>query len=382
MANRIGTLTTPLYLVFFIAAVLMVSGSTAWSQEAKWTVASASKARILVPGGTWQPLTVETALAPGAEIKVGPGGRAVIEQNGDIVTLSPNSHMKVPAPKTAGGTSILQKLGTMLFKVRKRDPRLLNLVGTAAAKETPFKVETPYLAAVIKGTIFSVNVSPQGSALHVTEGLVEAISVSTGERGLVRPGQTARISSVPGGRLTISHGGKTTGGRKGNSGKKGDDDGTGNDQGTQGNQGQGQGQDKANKGQSQGNAQGQRQAKAVGKAKGLKAAVGGGAFNIAQASKGLLRAAGAAAAKGPKLKASAKGNVPGKGKGKTKVKTPGQLSAGLGGGSIPGVSNAGGNGRGNAGGNGNGNGGGNGNGNGGGNNGNNGCNGKGKKPGC
>jgi len=191
MANRIGTLTTPLYLVFFIAAVLMVSGSTAWSQEAKWTVASASKARILVPGGTWQPLTVETALAPGAEIKVGPGGRAVIEQNGDIVTLSPNSHMKVPAPKTAGGTSILQKLGTMLFKVRKRDPRLLNLVGTAAAKETPFKVETPYLAAVIKGTIFSVNVSPQGSALHVTEGLVEAISVSTGERGLVRPGQTA-----------------------------------------------------------------------------------------------------------------------------------------------------------------------------------------------
>jgi len=336
------------------------------SEPSNWRVLSVTNAEIRLPGGGWQPLDGNTQLVAGAEIRVATAGRAVLESEGDQLTLSPNSRMKLPAGAEAREQSVLQSVGTIVYKIRKRARQLLQGVSTGAQPlapgEQPFKVGTPYLAAVIKGTTFSVNVSPQGAALHVTEGLVEAISASTGERGLVRPGQTARVGSLPGAALSISHGGQTRGRPAGTQAAadeaKAGDEGAANGRGA--------------------DAPGQRKANgaAAGKAaKGLKVAVGSGRVDVAKSSKGLLRAKGA----GPSVASNSR-NVPGKKSVKLggKPTTPGQLTAGLGSVAIPGLLPNGKTfpGGGNGGGNGNGNG------NSGGNNGSNGCNGKGKKPGC
>lgn len=367
IGNQDNSCTTSLRFGLVVLLALFFVGSAqqpVFAQSSQWLISNSSNAQVQFPGGDWQPLTIDTEIVPGTEIKVGVGGSVSLERNGDIVTLSPNSQMKIPNSQVAEGPSILQKIGTLLYKIRKRDPRLLHNVSDSQTNN-PFKIDTPYLAAVIKGTVFSINVSQQGSALHVTEGLVEAISLSTGERGLVRPGQTARVSAVAGAGLSISHGGKVNG-KSGN-------------QGNSGNGQQADAQSAPNDNAASGSSTGRANASNRGSGRGLKTAVRGEPVNISKSTKGLLKARGAL------IKASFNGNknrnVPGTNNGngksrtKKKIKTPGQIANSV----IPAVNNGGGNAGGNSA---NSNAGGNGNGNGGGNNGNNGCNGNGKKKGC
>ena len=58
--------------------------------------------------------------------------------------VAPRSELRLPAaPQPSGFTRVVQTLGTMLFKVRH--------TGTPH-----FAVDTPMLAAVVKGTTFTI----------------------------------------------------------------------------------------------------------------------------------------------------------------------------------------------------------------------------------
>lgn len=81
-------------------------------------------------------------------------------------------------------------MGSLLFKVEKRASQ-------------HFEVETPYLAAVVKGTTFSVSVDGEASAVHVVEGAVEVKALATGQVGLIKPGYTAVVSERRGRGLKI-----------------------------------------------------------------------------------------------------------------------------------------------------------------------------------
>ena len=64
----------------------------------------------------------------------------------ETILISPNSVIGVPAEKKDGmSTTIVQQAGSILLEVEKRNVK-------------HFEVETPYLAAVVKGTQFSVTV--------------------------------------------------------------------------------------------------------------------------------------------------------------------------------------------------------------------------------
>ena len=334
-------------------AVIMLGPGTKPTQanDKQWHISASTKAEVLLPGSTWKPLSADTVLVAGAEVKVGPGGRAVLKKNGDVVILSPNSHMKLPATVKASGPSILQKLGTLLFKIRKREQPLLHNVKATGGTNRPFKVDTPYLAAVIKGTVFSINVSAQGSALHVTSGLVEAISQATGERGLVHPGQTARVSSIPGAGLSISHGGKTKGKSQGKSEGKSDgtsesrDGGAGKkddsakSKGPSAKAGKGP-STKASAAPGTNAAKGRRTAKS-GKSNGrlgLRFTISNGVLNVTKTTKGLLKSVNATGGRSLGLRTSAQSGNPGRsnasqgnpGKGNSGNSNPGGGVAGLG----------------------------------------------------
>ena len=57
-----------------------------------------------------------------------------------------------------------------------------------------FEVNTPYLAAVVKGTQFRVSVDEKGAKVNVERGKVEVSNLSTGRFVLVQPGQTALVN--------------------------------------------------------------------------------------------------------------------------------------------------------------------------------------------
>ncbi|MEX2453913.1 MAG: FecR domain-containing protein, partial [Rhodospirillaceae bacterium] len=130
------------------------------------------------------------ALAAGSELRTAAAGRAVVTQGGDVVEASPNSAATFPRRESSSTPSVLQNAGTLVYKIVTRPA-------------DRFNVRTPYLTAVIKGTVFSVTVDSDGGALHVTRGAVEVTSQLTGEVAMVNPGQTAAVSSRPGMRMQM-----------------------------------------------------------------------------------------------------------------------------------------------------------------------------------
>lgn len=171
-------------LIFAAASNLAVAGD-----PAAWNVRSVSgQAEIQTPGGAWRPLETGKSVAVGDSIRTGNDGRAVIARDDESVTIAANGSFEIKPASTGMLTSVFQKIGTMMYKVHKRPDR-------------HFEVGTPYLVAVVKGTTFTVSVDGNGSAVHVTAGLVEVGGLNGRDKLLLNPGQTGSIGSKPGSKI-------------------------------------------------------------------------------------------------------------------------------------------------------------------------------------
>jgi hypothetical protein len=133
--------------------------------------------------GAWQAVGPGTVLAAGASLRTGDGAMLVLSHGRDRVTVSPNSELQIPAhADPAHGASIIERIGTILFRVEHSPGRR-------------FEVESPYLAAVVKGTVFTVSTSDQAGSVHLAEGSVEVSAAASKETALLRPGETAVVAA-------------------------------------------------------------------------------------------------------------------------------------------------------------------------------------------
>ncbi|MCU0894219.1 MAG: FecR family protein [Rhodospirillales bacterium] len=138
-----------------------------------------------------QALVQGRVLEPGEGLATGGEGTVVLTRGTTTITVGPNGRMQIPVGSDQGvRTRIVQAMGSLLFKVENRASQ-------------HFEVETPYLAAVVKGTTFSVSVDGETSAVHVVEGAVEVKALATGQVGLIKPGFTAVVSQRQGMGLKI-----------------------------------------------------------------------------------------------------------------------------------------------------------------------------------
>jgi len=94
-------------------------------------------------------------LKPGDSIRTGRNGRVLLVRGEETIMISPNSVIGLPAGKKEGlSTTIVQQAGSILLEVEKRNVK-------------HFEVETPYLAAVVKGTQFRVSVNAASTSVDV-----------------------------------------------------------------------------------------------------------------------------------------------------------------------------------------------------------------------
>src|SRR3990170_3933121 len=173
----------------FLASPALAKGSAA----AMWVVSQRSgDARVVRSGFQPVALTANAALAPGDIVTTGPTGRATLARGSDYIVVAPRSELRLPAtPQPSGYTRIIQTLGTMLFKVRH--------TGTPH-----FAVDTPMLAAVVKGTTFTIVVDKDRSAVQVIEGAVEVTAADGGMQELVEGGRTVFIDRADPKRLIVA----------------------------------------------------------------------------------------------------------------------------------------------------------------------------------
>lgn len=174
----------------WVAAAALLCSSSAFAQ-ASWTISETSGQVNVVRTGVSKVAARGGTLSSGDIVSTAAGSRAVLVRGEEYLVVSPNSRLRIAAPEKDGVvTQIIEEAGTVLFKIKK--------------KLTPhFGVQTPYLAAVVKGTTFSVTVSDKGASVQVVEGAVEVSTRDGGARDLVLPGIVAHVSKGDRYRLTV-----------------------------------------------------------------------------------------------------------------------------------------------------------------------------------
>jgi hypothetical protein len=172
--------------------VVISAGSEAIAQSAAWRVSKSSGEVWVSTSGVQQAsLTDDAVLNPGDNIRTGRNGRVLLVRGEEKILISPNSVISLPAPKSPGTTTVIQQSGTILLDVEKRNVQ-------------HFEVETPYLAAVVKGTQFRVTVGQGESFVTVLGGQVDVTDFRSGQSALVMPGQMAKVGLVGKAGLSLS----------------------------------------------------------------------------------------------------------------------------------------------------------------------------------
>ena len=169
-------------LILIVLSALFFVATPALAKSPNWVVSQRSgDVRVVHRGLQPASVRVNTSLAPGDVVMTGATGRATLSRGADYIVVAPQSELRLPAEAQPGGfTRVVQRLGTMLFKVKHTGV-------------PHFAVDTPMLAAVVKGTTFTVIVDKDRSAVQVIEGAVQVVATDGGMQRLVEGGNTVFI---------------------------------------------------------------------------------------------------------------------------------------------------------------------------------------------
>ena len=191
----------------FMFALLLPAAAAA----ADWKIVRMSgDVRVFHNNVTWIALKSDYRLKPGDSIWTGRNGRVMLTSEGGRVLLNPRSMVKIPVQPVPGNYSVLfQSMGSVDAEIERRNKR-------------HFSIHTPYLAAVVKGTKFTVSITGEESEVRVHEGTVEAVDKQTGQTLDVRAGEYVgtRHGSVSG-MFGTAKGAKSAGKSGGSSGQTG-----------------------------------------------------------------------------------------------------------------------------------------------------------------
>jgi hypothetical protein len=172
--------TSGMRYVLTMSVALVVSSGAFAGDDGVWSISKSSgEVWVTTAGAEQASLKQDDTLKPGDFVRTGPHGRVLLVRGEETILISPNSVIGLPTDKKDGmSTTILQQAGSILLEVQKRNVK-------------HFEVETPYLAAVVKGTHFSVTVNAASTSVNVERGQVEVSDFKTGQIAQILPGQTA-----------------------------------------------------------------------------------------------------------------------------------------------------------------------------------------------
>lgn len=173
-------------IVYALSLVAILCSGPASAAGSGWTVSRVGGPVSIKMGRNVRQASPGLTLPSGAIITTGAGARALLIRGDEYIVVSPRSQLRIPEQRSPNRLiQIMQVFGSAWFKIER--------------KTTPhFGVQTPYLAAVVKGTTFRINVDRSGASVRVNEG---AVNVSTRDGGItkmVKAGMKAAVvASLP-----------------------------------------------------------------------------------------------------------------------------------------------------------------------------------------
>ena len=173
----------PHYLKVVIACMSLAMtwlAQPAFAKGEEWQLSSPSGiVRVMLPGEAITKGKDGMSLPTGTVVTTGRESSAVLSNGAQKIDLAADTRLTV-AESSGGMTTIRQDAGAAFYQVD--------------SKSMPhFRVDTALLAAVVKGTGFTVSAGPDADVVHVAHGLVEVSLQQGGGAVDVAPGETARV---------------------------------------------------------------------------------------------------------------------------------------------------------------------------------------------
>jgi hypothetical protein len=165
-----------------VAAGLAMCASAALADD--WTAVQLRGQVLELVGKTWQPLARGASVADGHTVQTMGTGHVVFVRGAEKLDLGPNTKIQI---FDRGGvkpfTTVQQYFGTVSVEAQVENVR-------------HFAVQTQYLAAVVKGTRFTVTADASGASVSVQRGHVEVEDKHDKSHVTITVRQSARIDKV------------------------------------------------------------------------------------------------------------------------------------------------------------------------------------------
>ena len=155
--------------------------ATSFCAAAEWSVDRVRGEAQFRPHGSWLPLSPGMVVENGVLVRTGADGRVDLIRAAEVVTLGANTQIEIKDAGSELMTSIIQESGVVTADVERRNVQ-------------HFSIQTPFLAAVVKGTKFVVTTDANGASVHVERGVVQVQDTDNELVVDIKPGQDAVVT--------------------------------------------------------------------------------------------------------------------------------------------------------------------------------------------
>lgn len=145
-----------------------------------WVVVKLRGGVLQLVDGQWAPLKRGDVVSDDRVLRTMQNGRAELQRDEEVVAIGPSSQIQIHDKAGKRFTTVQQYFGTVEI-----DAEALNV--------QHFAVQTPYLAAVVKGTHFKVATSTKGSSVAVQRGHVAVSDDRSGLSTLLSKGEAVKV---------------------------------------------------------------------------------------------------------------------------------------------------------------------------------------------
>jgi FecR protein len=169
------------------AAACLLLTTTVFADD--W-VAERLRGRVVVLNeGQWEPLSLGDVVSDDRPVRTMLSGRVVFRRGAETISIGGNTQISIHDASGRRMTTVTQSFGTVTIEAERQQVQ-------------HFSVQTPFLAAVVKGTQFTVVSGKKGARVAVDRGMVQVRDTMHSVMTDVPAGQNAKVG--PGQMLTVS----------------------------------------------------------------------------------------------------------------------------------------------------------------------------------
>ncbi len=158
------------------------SGLSAMAVADDWMVDRLRGEVLVLVGSAWSPLQRGDIVSDSSRIRSVEGSRVTFTRGAEAIELDGATEIRIFDQQGERMTTIMQAYGTVTVEAERLQIQ-------------HFSVQTPFLAAIVKGTRFTVHSDDTQSSVDVSRGLVQVQDYTHGVATDIAPGQTAVVSN-------------------------------------------------------------------------------------------------------------------------------------------------------------------------------------------